>query len=92
VTIKSVCENVQVNEEEGSWAGFLVDDDAKDCAELLDDAVLARAHDDPDIVEEAWFDGRTIVTCNRRHFLTHIRHFQSRENQRECRDLWVGCR
>ena len=77
-----------MNEEEVSWAGFLVDEDAKGCAELLDDAVFATAHDDPDIVEEAWFHRRTIVTCNRRHFLTHIRRFQSRENQKECRDLW----
>ncbi len=80
--------NVQVNDEEVSWAGFLVDEDAKGCVDLLDDAILATAHDDPDIVEEAWFHRRTIVTCNRRHFLTHIRRFQSRENQKECRDLW----
>jgi hypothetical protein len=33
-------------------------------------------------VEEAWANRRTIVTCNRRHFVTHIRRFQSRENQK----------
>ena len=86
--IKSFMRNVQVSEEEVSWAGFLVDEDAKSCFELLDNAVSATARHDPDIVEEAWFHRRTIVTCNRRHFLTHIRRFQSRENQKECRDLW----
>lgn len=79
---------VQVSEEEVGWRGFLVDADAEACLGLLNDAVVAESHDDADIVEEAWDGSRTIVTCNRRDFLTHIRRFQSRENQKECRDLW----
>jgi hypothetical protein len=78
----------QVNEDELGWGGFLVDADAGKSVELLDRASAARAHDDPDIVEEAWRSNRTIVTSNRRDFVRYIREFQARENNRECRDLW----
>lgn len=89
LSIKIACvRNVQVNEEELGWRGFLVDSDAEACLRLLSKAVMAKSRDDADIVEEAWDSHRTIVTCNRRDFLTHIRRFQSRENQKGCRDLW----
>ena len=65
-----------------------MDADSKSCVAHLDNAVLATKHDDADIVEEAWWQRRTIVTGNRRHFVTQMRRFQSRENQKECRDLW----
>lgn len=55
---------------------------------MFDRAAPAEAHDDEDIVQEAWDKRRTIVTSNRRDFLTHIQRFQRRENQKECRDLW----
>jgi len=55
---------VQVNEEEIGWSGFPVDADAKAAIPLLDRAVPAEAHDDPDIVREAWEKNRTIVTSN----------------------------
>jgi hypothetical protein len=79
---------IQVNEEEIGWAGFLVDADAQATIPLLDRAIPAAAHDDPDIVQEAWQKNRTIVTSNRRDFLRYIQQFQNRENQKECRDLW----
>jgi len=78
----------QVNEEETGWAGFLIDADCEAALPLLDRAVAAEAHDDADMVQEAWDKGRTIVTSNRRDFLLLIQRFQSRENQRDCRDLW----
>jgi len=78
----------QVNEEEVGWGGFLVDADARASVEFFDRAILAKAHDDPDIVKEAWLSNRTIVTSNRRDFVRYIREFQTRENNRECRDLW----
>lgn len=78
----------QVDQDEVKWAGFLIDADSEACLPLLDHAILAQSHNDPDIVEEAWNAARTIVTSNRRDFVTHIRRFQSRENNKECRDLW----
>jgi len=78
----------QVNDEEIGWAGFLIDKDSADCVDLLPKAALCESHHDADIVAEAWDKGRTIVTGNRRDFITEIRKFQRRENQKECRDLW----
>lgn len=46
------------------------------------------AHDDPDIVREAWDKRRTIVTSNGRDFLRHIQEFQNPPNNPTCRDLW----
>jgi hypothetical protein len=78
----------QVNEDEVGWGGFLVDADARAALEFFDRAILANGHYDPDIVEEAWRSNRTIVTSNRRDFVRYVREFQTRENNRECRDLW----
>jgi hypothetical protein len=78
----------QVNEEEIGWGGFLVDADARASLPFFDRAILAGAHEDPDIVQEAWDSNRTIVTCNQRDFVRYIQSFQSREGQKECRDLW----
>lgn len=78
----------QVDEDETGWEGFLVDADAQASLSFLDSAILAEAHDDLDIVEEAWNKRRTIVTSNRRDFLRCVQLFQNRENRRECRDLW----
>jgi hypothetical protein len=86
--IVSNMKKYQVNDEETGWAGFLIDADCEAALPLLDRAILAEAHDDSDIVQEAWDRCRTIVTSNRADFLRHIQRFQSRENQRECRDLW----
>jgi hypothetical protein len=78
----------QVNEAEANWGGFLVDADALAALPSLERAAKATAHDDPDIVAEAWGQSRTIVTSNRRHFLRHIQEFQSRASNQGCRDLW----
>jgi hypothetical protein len=78
----------QVFEDEIAWGGFLIDKDSESCVNLLPGAELCESHYDPDIVAEAWDKRRTIVTCNRRHFVSEIRKFQRRENQKECRDLW----
>jgi hypothetical protein len=78
----------QVNEQEANWGGFLVDADAVASLPFFDRAKEAAAHDDPDIVSEAWDQCRTIVTSNRRDFLRHIQEFQNRPNNEACRDLW----
>ena len=78
----------QIDEVELTWKGFLVDADAAAASPFFDRATLASAHEDPDIVQQAWQMKRTIVTCNRRDFLRYIQQFQNRENQQECRDLW----
>jgi hypothetical protein len=78
----------QVNEEETGWRGFLIDKDAQGCADFLPNAELCEAHYDDEIVAEAWDKSRTIITSNRRDFVTEIKNFQRRENQKECRDLW----
>lgn len=79
----------QVHEDETGWGGYLVDKDAAAALPLLGKrAVLAVARDDPDIVEEGWHDNRTIITSNGRDFVRHIREFQRRQNNRQCRDLW----
>ena len=79
---------VQVNQRETHWGGFLVDADAVASLPFFDRAKEAVAHDDPDIVSEAWDQCRTIVTSNRRDFLRHIQEFQNRANNEACRDLW----
>ena len=65
-----------------------MDADAEAAMGFLDRATRAESHDDADIVQEAWDKGRTIVTLNRRDFVRYVREFQTRENNRECRDLW----
>ena len=44
----------QVNELETEWRGFLVDADAAGSLPFLHRAIRATAHDDRDIVKEAW--------------------------------------
>jgi hypothetical protein len=56
----------QVNEDESAWGGFLVDADAVAALTFFDRAREAVAHNEPDIVREAWNQRRTIVTSNRR--------------------------
>jgi predicted ester cyclase len=75
----------QVNEGETNWTGFLVDADAEAALKVLpEEAKKATKHDDPDIVEEAWDEGRTIVTSNGDHFLRHIAVFQNRTDNDAC--------
>jgi hypothetical protein len=78
----------QVNELENDWGGFLVDADAGAARSFFGRAVEATAHDDPDIVREAWDDRRTIVTSNGRDFTRYIQKFQNPPNKPNCRDLW----
>jgi hypothetical protein len=81
----------QINEDEVSWQGFLIDRDAERALEFFKGfgrANKAVASDDPDIVAEAWKERRIIVTSNRRDFLHHIEDFQRRSNFDDCRDLW----
>lgn len=78
----------QVNELENGWRGFLVDADAVGSLPFFDRAAKATAHDDPDIVREAWDQSRTIVTSNGRDFLRYIQDFQNPPNNPACRDLW----
>ena len=80
----------QVNEQEISWNGFLLDADAVATQPLFDKAVTATAHDDNEIVEEAWNANRTIVTSNCRDFAHYVRDFQNPPNNQHCRDLWGG--
>lgn len=82
------CIAFQVNEQEISWNGFLLDADAVATQPFFDKAVTATAHDDNDIVEEAWNANRTIVTSNGRDFAHHVRDFQNPPNNQHCRDLW----
>jgi hypothetical protein len=79
---------VQIDESELAWRGFLIDEDAKAASQFFPRVTPATAHDDPSIVHEAWNRRRTIVTCNRQHFLRHIRQYQRRDNGKDCRDLW----
>jgi hypothetical protein len=51
----------QVNEQEANWGGFLVDADAVASLPFFDRAKEAAAHDDPDIVSEAWDQCRCYV-------------------------------
>lgn len=79
----------QVHEDENGWGGYLIDKDAEAVISVLGRrAITAEARLDPDIVREAWTKNRTIVTSNGRDFVRHIREFQKRQNNRECRDLW----
>ena len=79
----------QVHEEESGWGGYLVDKVSEAAIPFLGRrAKLSVAHSDADIVQEAWYNSRTIVTSNGRDFVRHIREFQKRENNRGCRDLW----
>lgn len=78
----------QVHEFETAWGGFLVDADAAASLPSSNRAIMATAHDDPDIVKEAWDTNRTIVTSNGRDFLRYIRDFQNPPNNQECQDLW----
>lgn len=78
----------QVNEQETNWRGFLVDADAAAALPFFDRATKATAHADPDIVQEAWDERRTIVTSNARDFVRYIQEFQKRPNNPNCRDLW----
>jgi hypothetical protein len=83
----------QVHAHETRWRGFLVDADCEASLETLreatgEKATEAKKHDDPDIVEEAWEDARTIVTSNRDDFLHHIAVFQNRPNKKDPPDLW----
>jgi hypothetical protein len=47
-----------------------------------------KKHDDREIVEEAWEEGRTIVTSNADDSLRYISIFQNPRNNNDCRDLW----
>jgi hypothetical protein len=67
----------QVSETETKWGGFLIDEDAQASLPFFDRAIKAAAHDDPDIVQEAWEKCQTIVTSNRRDFLHYIEDFQN---------------
>lgn len=78
----------QVNSDETRWRGFLVDADSEAVLPYLPNATRAKRHDDSDIVEEAWDEGRTIVTSNADHFLHDIAVFQNRPSNDACRDLW----
>jgi hypothetical protein len=78
----------QVNEVENDWGGFLIDADAVAALPFFDRAVKAEAHNDPDIVKEAWEERRTIVTSNARDFIRYIQEFQNPPNNPSCRDLW----
>jgi hypothetical protein len=78
----------QVNDLEADWGGFLVDADAVAALPFFDRAAKATAHDDPDIVREAWDQRRTIVTSNGRDFLRYIQEFQNPPNNPSCKDLW----
>jgi hypothetical protein len=78
----------QVNDFETGWRGFLVDADAMSSLPFLNSATKATAHDDRDIVKEAWDERRTIVTSNGRDFVRYIREFQNPPNNQDCRDLW----
>jgi hypothetical protein len=78
----------QVHEKESLWRGFLVDADATAAIPLLNGGTKATAHDDPDIVKEAWKNGQTIVTSNGRDFLRYIQEFQNPPNNEDCRDLF----
>ena len=78
----------QVNEQEISWNGFLLDPDAVATQSFFDKIVTTTARDDNDIVEEAWNGNRTIVTSNDHDFVRHIREFQNPPNNQRCRDLW----
>jgi hypothetical protein len=78
----------QVNDLEADWGGFLVDADAVAAMPFFDRAAKATAHDDPDIVREAWDQRRTIVTSNGRDFLRYIQEFQNPPNNPTCKDLW----
>ena len=82
---KIVC---QVNKTETRWAAFLVDADAESALHYLPKATRAKKHDDRDIVEEAWEEGRTIVTSNADDFLRYISIFHNPPNNNDCRDLW----
>src|ERR1700693_5822955 len=75
----------QVNDLEADWGGFLVDADAVAALPFFDRAAKATAHDDPDIVREAWDQRRTIVTSNGRDFLRYIQEFQNPPNNPSCR-------
>jgi hypothetical protein len=78
----------QVNEVESAWGGFLVDADAVASVPFFSRAIKATAHDDPDIVREAWDLNQTIVTSNGRDFIRYIQKFQNPPNNPTCRDLW----
>jgi hypothetical protein len=78
----------QVNELENGWRGFLVDADAVTALPFLNGAIKATAHDDREIVKEAWDDSRTIVTSNGWDFVRYIREFQNPPNNPRCRDPW----
>jgi hypothetical protein len=73
---------------ENGWGGFLVDADAVTALPFLNRAIKATAHDDRDIVKEAWDGPRTIVTSNGWDFVRYIREFQNPPNNQACRDLW----
>lgn len=78
----------QVNELETEWGGFLVDKNAVTALPFLDRPIETTAHEDQDIVKEAWEKSRTIVTSNRRDFIRYIHEFQNPPNFPRCRDLW----
>jgi hypothetical protein len=78
----------QTNERELDWRGFLVDADAVASLPFFARAIEATAHDDPDIVREAWDHRRSIVTSNGRDFNRYIQKFQNPPNNSNCRDLW----
>lgn len=77
----------QVNEQEISWNGFLLDADAVATRPFFNKAVTATAHDDNYIVEEAWNANRKLVTSNGQDFAHHVRDFQNPPNNQYCRDL-----
>jgi hypothetical protein len=77
----------QVHQDEVYWGGFLIDEDA-DAVQKILGGKRAKAHDDPDIVEEASKGNCTPVTSNGDDFIRHILGRQRRENGRECRDAW----
>jgi hypothetical protein len=85
---KDTKKRFQVNELETDWGGFLVDADAVAALPFFDRALKALAHDDPDIVREAWDQRRKIVTSNGRDFLRYIHQFPNPPNNQSCRDLW----
>lgn len=85
---KNSQKSFQVNDVENDWGGFLVDADAIAALPFYDRAAKAAAHEDPDIVRDAWEQRRTIVTSNARDFLRYIQEFQNPPNNSSCRDLW----
>lgn len=78
----------QVNEQESSWTGFLVDPELTASLSFRGKELETTHLKESGLVREAWSKCRTIITSSNSRILHYFQGFQNPPSNQECRDLW----